>query len=139
MLLSRICRKDNDLSGQVEAIRLLISSGAQTEGRSESIGDTPLTVAARNGQLDAMRVLVELGANKDGLGSGGGTPLLGACHSGQFEAVKLLVELGADLSAGAGVTPLALAAAHKEHPEILQCLVEAGATDPNLKVCICLG
>jgi ankyrin repeat protein len=52
--------------GRVEAVRLLLESGADPNLRdfgSDHPQDTPLSTAARHGQLEACRVLLEAGAD----------------------------------------------------------------------------
>jgi ankyrin repeat protein len=88
-------------AGRVDAIRLLVESGARVD--ADPYRGTALTWAAAKGRADAIHVLVELGADPNQRGTFGGpshgdgvTAIHLAAQSGQCEAVVVLLELGAD-------------------------------------------
>ena len=97
--------------GHLEAIRLLLTAGADPGARSAYGEDTLLHMAAEKGQLDAMKLLLDAGAAVNAEGSQKETPLHVAVRSGRLEAVNLLIARGADLVSNGrpGSSPLCLA------------------------------
>jgi ankyrin repeat protein len=88
-------------AGRVEAVRLLVSLGADVD--ADPYRGTALAWAAANGRVAAIRALVALGADPNGRGTFGGpahgegvTALHLAAQAGRRDAVETLLELGAD-------------------------------------------
>lgn len=115
------------LEGNIEVIKFLLSKGANVNATS-AIG-TPLQLAAQLGDLDVLQSLLDNGAEPN-LVNLIPTPLH-FCMSRSLECTKLLIQAGADPNGSScGMTPLATAAKIGA-PELIQCLVDAGA-DPNV-------
>jgi ankyrin repeat protein len=92
-------------------------------------GQTPLHTAAGRGDIESMRLLLDRGAALHPL-SPSGTPLAWAVQSRQREAVKFLLQRGAKPDVAppqSGMTALHWAAT-LGHPDIVQLLLESGAT-----------
>ena len=69
------------VSGQLEAARLLLKSGANLEARAaDDYRGTPLHWAAFVGRLDAVEFLIEAGANVNAGDAQGNTPLVAALN-----------------------------------------------------------
>ena len=120
------------MSGNVEAIDLLVERGAWVNAREHENGQTPLMFAAWENRPDAIRALVRHGAltglmsfvvsmieeRLDEYGNpipsrrrrvpggnsvmGGLTPLLFAAREGHLESVRALVDSGADVDRASG-------------------------------------
>jgi len=80
------------LRGEVEAMKLLLSRGAQLN-RS---GWTPLHYAASAPEPDAVALLLERGAAVDALAPNGYTALMMAAQYGTEDAAMLMLKRGAD-------------------------------------------
>lgn len=79
----------------------LLRHGARLDAAStakQTLGDTPLIIAARRGQVRALSLLIDCGADVNYKNVNGRTALLEATFSGptEVELVKLLVSHGAD-------------------------------------------
>jgi ankyrin repeat protein len=95
--------------GSVKTEAVLLAHPATQSDSENSVGETPLMMAALRGRLDASQRLLDRGArvNKDGW-----TPLHYAASGPEIGVVKLLLERGAKVDALApnGSTPLMMAA-----------------------------
>jgi ankyrin repeat protein len=141
-------------NGQVKAVRLLLSRGADASLADKS-GVTPLDNAARlnygeivsallpaqnaiaadlltnavlEGQSDIARLLIEHGADVNARGKSGSTPLGEAALKGRVELARLLLEHGARVDAvnRFGSTPLHDAALSGNRA-VVELLLAAGA------------
>jgi cytohesin len=83
-------------------------------------GETPLTLAARDGQYETVKLLLEEGANVDARNLDGDTPLVLASAIGHIEVVQLLLENNADPRAkdGDGLLPNAALFAAMEYGNV---------------------
>ena len=81
-------------SDRVEAVRLLIDSGADVNAVSDS-GRTPLIESAEFGQIDSARLLIASGADINASQRGWGTPLEAAERTGHNELAAMLRRSGA--------------------------------------------
>jgi ankyrin repeat protein len=118
------------ITGQVEAIRLLIASRADVEAVDVGNEETPLHSAAREGRVESIRLLVASGAKLEARCAHRETPLHKAAMSPHgVPGVHALVELGAEVDARNEhqITPL-IAAAKTGQLETAKALVERGAT-----------
>ncbi|RYC86977.1 hypothetical protein BFJ63_vAg10110 [Fusarium oxysporum f. sp. narcissi] len=113
----------------------LIKAGANVNQYFSQYGRsvTPLYVASMNGHLRIMQQLLDAGAAVDGKAGYLGTPFLAAVSEGQVEAMKMLLDAGADVQARSAVSkyPALVIALDKEHPEVVDHLINAGANVNN--------
>ena len=95
---------------------------------TDTLGATPLMLAASRGHAEFAARLVALGAAVNSQDQTGRTPLHYAAAEGHIQAVQALVEAGADvaLTDEYGNTPLHAAAA-KGHTETVKLLLTAGS------------
>ncbi|XP_050224541.1 uncharacterized protein LOC126674177 [Mercurialis annua] len=115
--------------GNIELLKYLLSKGVEVDSQSDA--GTPLIWAAGHAQPDAMKVLLEHHANPNAETEDNITPVLSAVAAGSLACIESLVQAGANVNITAGgATPLHIAADNGS-PEILTCLLKAGA-DPNL-------
>ncbi|KAJ6263870.1 Ankyrin-1 [Drechslerella dactyloides] len=115
--------------GTIDIIRMLLDHGAN----ANSPDGWALQTAAAQGHLEVVELLLERGAHVNACISEDkflqGTALQGACEAGQLNIVTLLLKHGADPNLGAGpLTCPIIAACRKGEGEILDLLVDAGAT-----------
>jgi ankyrin repeat protein len=95
---------------------------------ADTLGDTPLLLAAGSGRRTVVKLLIERGAEVNAKNHDGQTPLEGAAGSGNPRVVKLLLEHGANIKTrdAKGQTPLH-AAGQAGSLENLKLLLAAGA------------
>ena len=84
--------------GRVDAVKLLLSRGAQIDAR-DRWGWTPLSAAVENGRMETEALLISGGADVNARNSDGWSPLNLAALMGKLEMVKVLLDHGADVSA----------------------------------------
>lgn len=96
------------LTGNLEAIRGHIESGADLNARDPSGGSSPLIIAATFGRTEVARALIAAGADLNQRNNDGSTALLTAALLCRTEIVGALLDAGADKSIGnnSGSTPL---------------------------------
>jgi ankyrin repeat protein len=96
--------------------------------RGQSIGDSPLIAAAKDGDLRAVQAQIARHANVNESASDGSTALLWAAYHNDAEMVRALLAAGAtaDVANHYGVTPL-LQASRTGDVAIIQLLLDAGA------------
>ena len=111
----------------LDMVTLLLEKGAHVDSK-DTVGRTPLWLAAQNGHEAVVKLLVEKGAHVDSKNTDGWTPLWLAARNGHEAMVKLLVEKGAvvDSKDNYGWTVLGWAAA-KGYEAVVKLLVEKGA------------
>src|SRR5579859_4201523 len=142
-------RRDDELmyasaNRSMEAVKLLVSQGANVNPKGMSHGLTPLTVAALKGRLDIVTFLIQHGAHvnanttrhghsgylvAEGVGPQNPTPLGSAAEEGQTEVVEYLIKKGAKVNGqdGSSYTPLMWACAGSGNPETVKALLRHGA------------
>ncbi|KAL8528078.1 hypothetical protein ACS0TY_005771 [Phlomoides rotata] len=114
--------------GNIELLKFLLSKDVNVDLESDT--GTPLIWAAGHAQQDSVKVLLEHNANPDAKTEDDITPLLSAVAAGSLACLELLIKAGATVNFKAGgATPLHIAA-DSGSPEIINCLLLAGA-DPN--------
>ena len=101
---------DAALRGQADAIRQLITNGANLASRDDD-GNTAVALAAGAGQTAALDVLLGAGAEPDARNNSGETPLMLAAAKGHPDVVERLLEKHADIAAAtpAGASALSMA------------------------------
>ena len=99
-------------AGQIDAIKFLVSKGADVSRKSGWYGTLPLVEAARFGKTEACGLLLELDADLQGTHNFGMSPLHETAFHGRIETARFLIEKGAHLNAtnNNGGTPLHVAA-----------------------------
>lgn len=97
-------------AGDVEAVRQLLSAGADVNAKYED-GHTPLHAACANDHPDTVRLLLEKGADMNVENRFGHTPLHLACIYDHADVVQFLLEKGAKVNVRDmfGDTPLHIA------------------------------
>jgi len=113
--------------GSLEAMKLLIASGADAKAESEA-GVTALHWCT--GDVAKVHLLLDRGSDVNKASRFGRTPLLVAAGTyGTLETVKLLLQKGAEVNVvdSAGYTPLN-AAANVDNAAVAKLLIEKGAS-----------
>jgi len=139
-------------TGKVEAVKALLSRGADLKAKESKKGQTALMWAAAEGNVEVVEALIQAGADfRDRLASGF-TPLLFAVREGRIGVVRALLKAGANVNetiqgaqvfgkgaaggsartARTGTSALVLAVSNG-HFELASILLDAGA-DPNANV-----
>jgi uncharacterized protein len=117
-------------AGHADVVKLLLSSGGSSNqivdvNATTAEGGTALHIAACNDRTDAAAVLLQHGATVDILDHSSLAPLALAALSSSAAFVQLLLDAGADIPVQrTGVTVLHAAAENREHPGVLQLLLE---------------
>ena len=114
------------LRGDLEVVRQLLVHGAEV---NPSGNWTPLIYAAVKGSVEISRLLLAYGAQINAAADSNGlTALMMAAREGHVALVAFLLASDADpnLKSHDGITALA-AARQREHKEIVELLVKAGA------------
>lgn len=108
-----------------DAADLLLSEGADIDGRTEE-GATALMAFAQNNGVEQCRYLLSNGADVNAKDDRGFTPLHRSAERGYLELTQLFLEHGADVEADAeGHTPISLAESRSEQ-DILNLLRRLG-------------
>jgi ankyrin repeat protein len=108
------------------------------ERGNQTIGLTPLALAARNGQKDTVQLLLDNSAKVDALSTQYRTPLWIVTNRGRGEdrpeIVELLLKRGADVKYSHSTlydsTPLMNELNQGRDPDVIQLLVEMGGKTP---------
>lgn len=97
-------------------------------GKKETLGDTPLMIAAQSGHLDIVKLLLARGADVNASGEAGYTPLMGALVCRQPEIALFLLEKGANPNRinGNGDTAI-IFASNAGYPDVVAGLLDHGA------------
>jgi hypothetical protein len=141
ILVVNIALKSASADGHINAVSLLLDTGADTETTGDSIDQTPLNMACRYGHFVLARLLVEYFANIDGRGENGAqypqqtasTPLIDAIEYGNSDIARWLIEEGADIHGAYCLGTTALWSACYRGDEIIaQMLIDRGA-DVNVR------
>lgn len=114
-------------TGEVQAVRALIKSGADVNAKSGD-GSSPLLWAAQQGSVDIARALIAAKAAVDTPNDFGVTPLLHAARVGDAAMVDVLLRAGASASKAhpEGETPLQAASRAGSVPAV-RALLARGA------------
>ncbi|WUR12418.1 ankyrin repeat domain-containing protein [[Empedobacter] haloabium] len=83
--------------GNIEAMNILISSGADINSRSGIFKGNALNYAASKGQIDAVSFLLDLNSEMD-TDEPEKNPLFGAIYIGNIEIVRMLIKKGIDIN-----------------------------------------
>jgi|GEM_PF-1460957 len=122
--------------GPIEAMILLLRSGAVVEGKGTPGDATPLLVAVINKQLEAARILLGCGANPNVRDDEGDSPLRMSVEKDDREMATLLLRCGADKTINSfggfsGMTALGRAVWQLNVP-MVKLLLDAGADPESL-------
>lgn len=82
--------------GQIEAMKVLLSNGANASAGNPKVGLTALHAAADRGNADVVRLLLDSGAFGEARDYRRRTPLVYAVVAGRAEIVSMLLARGAD-------------------------------------------
>ena len=118
--------------GRREVAAELVARGAKTQERKQTVGWTPLMVAAFYGHADIVADLCEEGG-VDWVDFKGRTALCLAAEAGRCQAVRVLLQHKADPAVGWGAKPLEAACqrlSFKKSWSVVKALLLAGAS-PN--------
>jgi ankyrin repeat protein len=112
--------------GHTGVVQLLLSKQTTDVNTATAGGDTALHLAACKDRTDAAALLLQHGAGVNALNDRGFSPLIVAAMSCCAEFVQQLVDAGANTTVQhrSGGTVLHIAVNNKEHPEVLQLLLE---------------
>ena len=120
--------------GNIEAIKQHLAADADLNAK-DTIGRTPLHIAAYTGHKEIVELLIANGADLNGKDGHGSTPLHNAAVNGHKEIAELLITKGADVNAKKDVndpekddggTPLH-GAADMGRFEVVELLIAKGA------------
>jgi len=120
--------------GNIEAIKQHLAADADLNAK-DTIGRTPLHIAAYTGHKEIVELLIANGADVNGKDGHGSTPLHNAAVNGHKEIAELLITKGADVNAKKDVndpekddggTPLH-GAADMGRFEVVELLIAKGA------------
>ena len=111
-------------SGHIEAVRMLLSYGADA-GAADEWGQAPLHMAAAGGHAEVAEFLLANGAPVNAADEQGYTPLH---HASSGAVTEVLLKAGADLSARSNDGRTALhSATQSDHKDVAEPLLEHGA------------
>jgi len=121
--------------GSKKMCKILIKAGAHIGAvlTTDSVNDTALHMAAKNGHLEAIEELLLAGADVNFTIKGKPTPLICAAGNGQAPAVQRLLKAGADpnILCSDGWSALLLASLGRgpggRHLDCMKALINAGA------------
>lgn len=118
-------------SGKVDAVNLLLVSGARVNARESWNGQTALHWAAAEGHGAVVEALIAGGADIRHPSNARSTPFMFAVRKGDMRSVKAFLAAGADVNEKRVdlATPL-LVAIINGHEDLVDLLLEKGA-DPN--------
>ena len=136
-------------TGNLGAVKALLSHGAKVDGKDEARGQTALMWAAAEGHADVAQALIAAGADVRTRLPSGFTPFLFAVREGRLAVVRVLLEAGVNVNEAipvdgakrrgyggplprAGTSPLLLAVANA-HFSLASELLDAGA-NPNVEL-----
>jgi TonB family protein len=115
----------NIAGGNYNTVSFLLDQKAEADG--ETLGTTPLVMAAGASDVEMVDLLIERGADVNKGNNSQVTPLLSACLTGRMEVVKYLLEKDAEVNAQSqnGLSALQ-AAVLRNDPELIELLVSYG-------------
>ena len=111
--------------GDIELFQCIKEKTGLKEDSKNSLGETPLTVAACNNHVNLCKVIIEELQNKNPGCNKGATPLHHAASNGHFNVCELIMERLLDKNPGSnrGTTPLHHAA-RKGHLKVCQLIID---------------
>ncbi|MGH8613969.1 MAG: ankyrin repeat domain-containing protein [Gammaproteobacteria bacterium] len=124
-------------SGQADAVRILISYGAEVDAPFDSDYRTALGEAVHKGYADVVKVLLENRANPDkgARGDESGTPLMYAAARGYVDIVRLLLNAGAKVNTVDmfGKTAKDYAQASLQDPHVVALILQRASEEPAVR------
>jgi ankyrin repeat protein len=138
--LLHVCAHDSNFIS-LHWLDILIDGGADIEA-TNSVGETPLNLAAERNSLGVARRLIDSGADIEAKNYHCQTPLYHAVTANSLEVARLLIDCRADIEAkgedyddsstkGEGRTPLQCAS-DKKFLEVARLLIDHGASTENI-------
>ncbi|HEY5610602.1 MAG TPA: ankyrin repeat domain-containing protein, partial [Thermoanaerobaculia bacterium] len=126
-MMTSFKKTEHDITTIVE---MLIAAGSDVNAKLKYSGETPLSLAARNGHAGAVSLLLNAKANVNAkTDPDQSTPLMEAAKEGHPEVVKLLLANGADAKAKDRLGKTA-AKWSADHPEVAALL--GGTVSPSV-------
>ena len=114
-------------SGNLQIMAILYKAGADINAR-DSVGNSPLDLAAEHDQLEAAKLLIEMKARVNDQNKNGMTALMFAAKAGDVEMVRALLEGGANPNMSDYTGRDAVGCAQESHrPLVVQALKNAQA------------
>ena len=120
-------------AGNLEAVKSLLTRGANVNARESRGGQTALMWAVTSKHPEVVQALIERGADVNASSKGGFTPLMFSAQQGDLETARTLLAAGAKVNAVTGgeglwpgMTPLLLASS-SGHEALSVYLLEKGA------------
>jgi ankyrin repeat protein len=103
-------------------------SVADAVNARDSRGNTPLTIAAKNGQYEMARMLLSKGADVNAQGGDYSNTLQAASAGGHEQVVKMLLDKGANVNGqGEGYSNALQVASSEGHEQVVKMLLNKGA------------
>jgi uncharacterized protein len=114
-------------SGNLQIMAILYKAGADINGR-DTVGDSPLDIAAEHNQVEAAKLLIEMKARVNDQDKNGMTALMFAAKAGDVEMVRAMLEAGANANTVDYTGRDAIGWAQESHrPMVVQALRNAQA------------
>ncbi|MEL6831502.1 MAG: ankyrin repeat domain-containing protein [Bacteroidota bacterium] len=115
--------------GNLRLVKYFLEQGIDVN-QTNDWGFTPLMLAANENHSEIARVLIEAGAEVNYVNDDGWTALIEAADEGAYATAKVLINAGADvnLKGASNARSAAAMAASEGHPQILQLLLDNGAS-----------
>jgi hypothetical protein len=112
----------------LEAVRMLLSQGAEVNVIDKDVDTSPLAEAVSQGNLEMVRALLAAGADVNKKNRSGHTPLMNLDEDATPEIVLALVSAGAKVNAKdeEGMTAL-MNATSADNAAVVQALIDSGA------------
>jgi len=125
-------------NGHIEIVKVMIEKGLDIN-TLDDVGYTALSYAALNGYLDVVDLLIEYGADVNVTNHWGGNALVQAAFFGHVDIAKILIDNGANMNVTIHGDSLVVYAAKNGFDDLVEHLINAGATYKYSKEKLCNG